>query len=363
MVASGGASTFEQVRLFVLKRSKRSAPSSQTAKYTVARDVLIELQKLELIQAGVLPRTQSMLQSHSDAPCQLTESGRSLAHLYHTSAGRAYDHLLLAWINHHPHFRAFIIRVHQQPLYVPDVTSIKQLGSELKAEENLDALARRISTHCLKRLATVSFPTAKADAFTFAVGERVQDLGRTAFADLDAKKWVDTMQDRIIIPALLTAESLHFTDAVTFQHVLKAAKDFFAASWTSSHPQYSLRVIFPTCEFLPSIASDPPATVTGIVHHGKAYASPRFVTALKTAYDQVAKRNAYADAYAVRALVCIDLKIQPMVFDACLGELLARGPTSELTIYTEVPFGPPPQGEDYVGTDPNRISLLKVASS
>jgi hypothetical protein len=362
--SSGGRSTFEQVRQLILKRSPRAAPVSQTAKYTVARDVLLDLQRLELIQAGMLPRTQSQLESLSDAPCELTNAGRALADSYRESIGQAYNQLLLSWINYHPYFRAFITRVHQQPLYVPDVTSVKQIGNDIRSEENLDTLARRITNHCLKRLSAVSFPEAKVEAFTQAIGARVQELGRTTLAGLDTKKWVDTIEDRVVIPALLTAESLPFTDAVTFQHVLKAAKDFLVVSLTTSHPEFSLRVIFPTCEFNPPLTGNSTEAPTQVVHHGKAFATPRFVAALKAAYARVAKTSGdYADAYALRALVCIELQIQAKVFVACLGELLAVGPTPELTIYPELVFDPPPPGEDYIVVAGDRIGLLKITTT
>lgn len=362
LAAGGGRSTFDQVRLFLLKRSQRSAPSSPTAMYTVARDVLIELQKLGLITSGIVPRKQSDLETHSQAPCELTEAGRDLADLHRQSPGRAFDHLLLAWANQHSYFRIFISRLYEQPLYVPDITSIKQLGTEVRAEENLDTLAQRISDHCLRRLAEISFPPAKCERFTYTVGERVQELGRVALAGLDAKKWVDAVQDKVVIPALLTAEGMPFSDAVSFQHILKAGQDFFAASWTSSHPTLSLRVVFSTCDFQPPIADG--QAIAQVIHHGKSFAAPRFVAALKAAYDQVAKpTGAYANAYAIRALVCIELRIQPKVFAACLADLIAAGPTSELTIYTELPFDPPPQGEKYIEIDRNRIGLLKLTSS
>jgi hypothetical protein len=364
IASSGGRSTFEQVRQLILKRSSRAAPASNTAKYTVARDVLLDLQRLDLIQAGMLPRTQSKLETLSEAPCELTDAGRALAEIHRETPGRAYDQLLIAWLNHHPYFRAIVTRVHQQPLFIPDVTSVKQIGNDIRSEENLDTLARRISAHCLKRLAAASFPEAKTEAFTNAIGGRVQDLGRTALAGLDTKKWVDTIQDRVVIPAFLTAESLPFTDAVTLQHVLKAAKDFFVASWTTSHPEFSLRVIYPTCEFNPPLRSDSAAVTTQVAHHGKAFASARFVSALKRAYDRVAgPHGSYADVYALRALVCIELQIQPKVFAACLGELLAAGPTPEMTIYPDLPFDPPPQGEDYVEVGRDRIGILKITTS
>src|SRR5262249_3909214 len=105
LATSGGRSTFDEVRLFLVKRSPRSAPSSRSALYTVARDVLLDLQRLELIQMGTIPRTQSRLETLSDAPCELTDAGRELAGLYKESAGRAFDRLLLAWLNHHTYFR------------------------------------------------------------------------------------------------------------------------------------------------------------------------------------------------------------------------------------------------------------------
>jgi len=359
LAASGGRSTFDEVRLFLVKRSQRSAPASRSAMYTVARDVLLDLQRLELLQAGTIPRTQSKLETLSDAPCELTDAGREMADLYKESPGRAFDRLLAAWLNQHPYFRAFIARLHQQPLYIPDVTSVKQFGTEARSDDSLDALACRIVEHCTGRLEPTGFPTSKVEAFTAAVGERVQELGRATVAGLDAKKWVDTVQDKVVIPATLTAEGLPFSDAVTLQHVLKDAKDFFAASWTSSHPQFSVRVVFPTCEFRPSLADE--QIITEVIHHGKSFASERFKEALRTAYERAARRPGdYADAYAVRALVCIALQIQPKVFAACLGELLAD-PASG--IYTDLPFDPPPPGEDYVEIDRTRIAIIKLPLS
>ena len=66
---------------------------------------------------------------------------------------------------------------------------------------------------------------------------RVQDLGRAVLSGLDAKKWVDALQDRVVTPALLTAERMPFTDAVTLQHILRAGRDFFAAGWTTAEAE------------------------------------------------------------------------------------------------------------------------------
>ena len=113
--------------------------------WTVARDVLIELQKLGLVEAGVLPRTQSLAERHADTPCRVTDAGRALADVCKENQGRALDRLLVAWVNLHPYFRAFVTRLHKEPLYIPDVTSVKQIG----AEAGSDQFAERIATGLL----------------------------------------------------------------------------------------------------------------------------------------------------------------------------------------------------------------------
>jgi hypothetical protein len=356
LAGSDEASTFNQVRLHLLKKSARAAPASRMAMWTVARDVLVELQKLGFLEAGVLPRSQSLAERNGGTPCRLTDAGRALAEVYKEDQGRAYDQMLLAWLSQHPYFRSLVARLHQAPLYVPDVTSTKQIGSSRDGN-----VSGRVVSACLKRLEPTNFPSGKAEVFRQGVEERFRDLStNTALSELDAKKWVDAIQDRVVLPAFLQSEQLQF-DAVTFQHLLNAAKQFFSASWTTSHPEYQVRVIYPTCHFTPEVCGG--ALVTEVRHHGKSFAKERFIEALKSAYSRTTKSpGAYANAYGVRALVCIGLQIQPRVFAGCLRDLIVAGPTPELTIYTELPFDPPPPGEEYVEVDRNRIGLLKLVT-
>ena len=361
VASAGRKSTFEQVRLFLAERSQRKAPGSRTAMWTVARDILSDLQKMGLMNVGALPRKQSHAHRYADSPCEMTERGVALTALHKESRGRAFDELLLHWMNEHAYFRVLICRLHQEPLFVPEITSIKEIGVDGLRTAQLNGLAERITDHCLNRLEIAHFANKKVNIFTQNISDRVQHLQQTlALTDLDAKRWVDTIQDKVVTPAFLAAESLPF-DMVTFQHLLKAAKEFYAASWTTSHPDYALRVIFPTCEFRPDIVDNPTAEVCEVIHHGKAFACKRFTTSLAEAYRRLAGSSAgYVDAYKLRALVCVDLQIQPQVFAACLKELIHIGSSSEMTIYTELPFDPPPQGEEYLQIGQNRIGLLKL---
>jgi hypothetical protein len=360
-IASTQKTTFEQIRLRLLVRSNKRAPASRWALGTVVRDALIDLQKLKLIETGILPRKAGMADRYGQTPCAVTEEGRALAELSRLSRGRALDQIMVAWIVHHPYFRILMERLCRSQLYVPDVTSLKQIGADAPSNESLEVVAGRISDNCLKRLAPTDFSQVKAEVFARAVRDRINHLGEAlSLSDLDTKRWVDAVQDKVVLPAFLEAEGLPF-DPVTFQHLLKIAKDFYAASWTTSHPDYALRVIFLTCEFRPELAMQSGGRVTEVVHHGKTFIRLSFVHAFKAAYRRLAKSpGAYVDAYKIRALVCVELGIQPSVFAYCLNDLIEVGPTADLTIYTELPFESPPQGEDYLEIDRNRIGLIKL---
>ncbi len=268
---------------------------------------------------------------------------------------------MVAWIGCHPYFRILIERLCQSALYVPDITSVKQIGADISSIEPLELVTNRILDHCLKRLASAEFPQVKSERFGHAVRDRMNHLREAlALSDLDAKKWVDTVQDRVVLPSLLESEDLPF-DPVTFQHLLKTSRDFYAASWTTSHPDHALRVVFLTCEFRPDITAEPGAMVAEVVHHGRTFASSSFVAAFKTAYRRLEKvSGSYVDAYKVRALVCVELGIQQTVFASCLNDLIEAGPKPGLTIYTELPFESPPQGEDYLEIERSRVGLIKL---
>lgn len=58
---------------------------------------------------SALPRKRSAVERLRETPCELTDAGRSLAMLVSEKQGRgrAYDELLLAWINGHRYFRLY----------------------------------------------------------------------------------------------------------------------------------------------------------------------------------------------------------------------------------------------------------------
>ncbi|MBI3827299.1 MAG: hypothetical protein HY294_15000 [Candidatus Rokubacteria bacterium] len=357
---SAGGRTFDEVRLLLRRRSHR-ASASPDAMSTAARHILDDLQRLGLARVGTLPRKRSEVERLKHTPCEIEEAGALLAARYRESRGRAFDELLVLWMNRHPYFRTFMVRVLRAPLYVPDVTSIKQFNRGLLSKPDPAELAEQIAEGCEKRLLATGYPAERGETLKREIYDRLSEVWRKSMLlELDSKALVDTVEDNVVLPAMLAAEELPF-DAVTFERLLWAAEDFLCAAWTSSHPEFTGRVVFGTCGFEPSPLEGDSA-VTGIIHRGRAFAEERFFPSLASAYRQLAgASHGYVDAYALRALVCAGMGIQPRLFARCLETLLLNLKGEQPKIFTELPFKPPPKGEDYIEIGTRRIGQLKLS--
>ncbi|GEM_PF-3343726 len=361
ITSSESRCTFDQVRNFLYKTAKRKAPPSREASWTVARDVLSDLQRFGFLKAGTLPRKRSEVERLRETPCEISESGSELARVYREKRSEAFNKLLIAWMSGHPYFRVFTVRLLQAPMYIPDITGIKQLGKDLPFPPKLDILAERIKESCTTRLALVDYPTKRGAVFNSFVDKRLKMLGDFASgAHLDAKKLVDVIEDNVVVPALLEAEDLHF-DSITLQHLIGCAQDFYSGSVTSSHPSFNGRVLFSTCDFSPDPVPNPSAEVSEVIHHGRSFVSSRFGDSILSGYKRLAgSSQSYVDIYALRALVCVELTIQPSVFTLCLEQLMDEGPQKGLGVYTELPFTPHPASESYVEIRKRRIGMIKL---
>lgn len=353
-------STFDVVRSHLLKQSARSAPGSREAMWAIARDVLSELSRLGYGEVGPLPRKRSEVLRLSGTPCALTSDGRRIGMLYKQHRSKAFDDLLIAWLSQHPYFRKFTQRILAGELFVPDITSIRQVATET-GEIDLAKIPDNVLKNIASRLPNGDF-SEKWTSFSQSILDRFTELTkRTQLVHLDAKKLVDIIEDAVVLPSFLDAENIP-CDAVTFQHLLRAAQDFLSVGWTASHPNFTGRVVFRTCSFV----ADENAEVwkpTQVIHHGVSFAERKFAPALIAAYhDLVAGNPTYVDAYALRAIVCTNLKIQPIVFERCLASCIGNRDVGGMKIFTELPFTPPPTGEDYIKVGSDRIGLIKLSN-
>jgi len=356
-----GASTFDALRIHLLGASRRKAPNTATAMWTVARDILTELEKLKLAEVGILPRKLSDVERLKESPSKISKAGAEFARLYTEKAGRAYDALLIRWLAEHPYFRRLMARLLESPLLIPDVTNLRQLGLDGAKGMSAPAVSANLVANCSSRMEAAEWSPNKLAALRSGIERRAMEQAE-AFSSghIDAKRLVDVVQDGIVLPAFLEAEGLPF-DPVTFQHMLKCAQEFFCAAWTTSHPRFNGRIVFATCEYDVPFDSDTRTAPSEVVHHGVSYAEPIFAKAITQAYVAAAgSTSAYVSAYGVRAIVCVDLRIPLVVFARSLESLISAGSQAELAIYTELPFEPPPQGESYVEVGKRRIGRLKV---
>ena len=361
LAAGDGKTTFERVRAHLLRESSRKAPATHEAMWTIARDVLSELGRLGYANVGPLPRKRSEVTRLANTPCEVTLAGRSLGESYRLRPAHAYDELLAAWLSQHPYFWIFTNRVLTEPLFVPDITSIKQISNE-RGEIEISRVPELVLKSCEDRLIRSRFHPEKLPTFRRAIEDRFSVLAKRNHIDqLDAKGLVDVIQDTVVLPALLQAEKLPF-DAVTFQHILRASQDFLTASWTTSHPDFAGRVVFCTFRFERDDETAGRGT-SRVVHHGVSFAEKTFSQALIEAYSKLVRENSsYVNAYALRAVVCLTQQIQPQVFERCLAARIAAKDVAGMKIFTELPFSPPPAGEDYVKSGLDRIGLVKLSS-
>jgi hypothetical protein len=238
---------------------------------------------------------------------------------------------------------------------------MKHLGEAGARERTAEALADSMAASVEARLKAVACPSERLEAVKAGIKRRIAGLAvEIASVRHDTKRLIDLLQDSVLVPALLEAEGLPL-DPVTFQHLTKCSEEFYSAAWTSSHPSFEGRMLFSTCDFVPDPICERESSVVGVAHHGTAYASARFSQTLLTAYNRVVGTSAgYADPYALRAVVCLELRIQPPVFAACLDSVIAAGSSGNIVVYTELPFAPPPSGEHYVEVGRRRIGRLKL---
>src|SRR5207302_5332561 len=113
LIANSPKTRFEDVRLFLVRASTRRAPASADAKWTTARDVIGELQRLGFVVGVAIPRQKKDLIRFRQSVIDVTGDGAKLADNYGNNRGHAFNELLGRWLQYHPYFRSFLGRLLQ----------------------------------------------------------------------------------------------------------------------------------------------------------------------------------------------------------------------------------------------------------
>lgn len=104
-IARSKTATFEQIRAAIVRFAARRSPASADAKWTTARDVLAELQRLGYVAGGPIPRQKNVLARLRESFFEVTPEGLKMATSYESGPSRAFDELLQVWLRHHPTLR------------------------------------------------------------------------------------------------------------------------------------------------------------------------------------------------------------------------------------------------------------------
>jgi hypothetical protein len=277
-----------------------------------------------------------------------------LAETYGASIGKGLDLLLLMWLNRHPYFRKLAARLEHGPLKIPRIGGPRELGLDAESRTNPDVLFDRLAKAFRARV------ELNSDASLLVLRTKFDSLiRRHDLKEMDPKRLADFLDDSVVCPAFLDAEGITF-DTRTFEVLIRAGKEFLSCAATTAAPDFDGLVVFATAEFTPS-ASPVSEPVIAVKHRGVSFASPGFLTSLSNAYSRLSQGSqGYVDAYAVRAAVCLELGVQPKVFETCLSHAIQHQPSQGVQVFTELPFAPPPAGEDYLEIARSRIGRLKI---
>jgi hypothetical protein len=105
-------------------RDLASRVGHQDKMWSTTADLLAEGMHLGFVESDKLPSSRRYLEQYRDRTYKLTELGREMAQLASDPAltGALYDRLLETLIDRHPHFRALLRALSENPLIFPEVT-------------------------------------------------------------------------------------------------------------------------------------------------------------------------------------------------------------------------------------------------
>jgi hypothetical protein len=354
IASASDAVPFDDVRIALQQVSlARPSPLLRTAMLSTTRDVLADLRRLKLIDlVGPLPRPSQTVQK--ECLCRLTLAGIDMARKFQNDKGLGYDALFALWYEFHPHFATLITRLQSRPFFLPEFTGAKHLSPELIKTLDTGIFAEGIAAKTVAKLPAQFFEHVSSERVILEVTSRAAELhSKTSMETVvDPQQAVEKIQDTVVAPAILACEGLEF-DRVSLKHILKAARDFFACSSTTMLPDCDSRTYFITSH-LDQGENDK----THIVHHGVRYAEDSFGAVMRSCYEMLNMGGmSWVDAYALRAQVCVDLRIQQEVFNRCLGEYVERNPGG---VGTELAFKCGPAGEKPIEVRGKEIGLIKL---
>ncbi len=360
------STTLENIRLrLCLEREKKRKGDYL---WSTARDSVVELRKLGLVDTTATPRDRKQYERLKDTAVAVTKEGLSLLQLFETERNSAYDKLFILMYKAHSYLRRLALTLDQKDLAVPVLSSFKdhvapRYGSASVLIDDLsngifdiDPLLRNIEERISRQLEDFEIRDIKD-----GVQQVVDQTTAAATAEEPsefAKKFLLRLND-VVIPVVLRRYGMDF-DYRTHRTLWQLGHDFQVWWATSSHPGYRSTCVFKTAHLR---ISENREALDGISYpNSLATVRENFLEKLYNAYviHNRLMGNTYVPAWELRAIFCHEQRCQPAVFNVLLEEHYKGAPPYSVQLEIERTR---PRHEGAVMVGKRRIGTIRVMSS
>lgn len=357
------STTMENIRLRLCLDRKKKRKGDYL--WSTARDAVIELRKLGLVDISATPRDRKQYERLKDTEVALTKEGLSLLQLFQTELAAAYDNLFILMYTAHPYLRRLALTLGQEDLVVPVLTSFK------------DHVASRYASASIL-VDEVSTGVFDIDPLLINIGERIgrqlddleirdirdgvhQVVDQTKAAAISeepsefAKKFLLRLNDAVV-PVVLRRYGMEF-DYRTHRTLWQLGHDFQLWWATSSHPRYKGTIVFRTADLR---VSEDRETLDGISYPNcLVTVRENFLEKLYNAYIMHSRlvSNTYVPTWELRAIFCHEQRCQPAVFNVLLEEHYRGVPPYSVHLEIERTR---PRHEEAVMVGKRRIGTIRV---
>jgi len=301
-----------------------------------------ELQRLGLLNVTSIPKAKKAYEQLKERPIVATELGLRLSDRLKENRAEAYDQLFSAMFAAHPYLRAFVRLIRERDLFVPVVTSLKDLSPKYGSAGSLveDVSRNSLDLESFFRILRMRLNRVErelSDEEQTEIGQRIDVLlaGIAPAANSDeptefAKKFLSKLND-YVLPVLFNKEGLTF-DFRTHQILWAFGQEWKLWQSTSDHPDYDGRIIFRTATIALSATEDRVEAL--VFDSGLAKTRENFLGKLYEAYLKVQRRtkDTYILAWQLRAVFCLDNRCQESVFSRLMEEHYTGSDEFELTL-------------------------------
>jgi hypothetical protein len=328
----------EDLRLKICSNRKKS-PSGDRF-WSIARDSVMELQRLRMVDARALPKDRHSYERLRRNNIKITPEGSQILDCFLRDRGAAYDDLFCRMYVAHPYLRSLVKALLRGEIHAPVLTSFKEQVSDRYASahplvEDISRKKMDVNSLCeiLEKRLRRTLNKEEQASIRDGVGHLLEEWARAATIGeppVFAKSFLQKLND-VVLSSVLLSDGLGF-DFKTHQTLWAFGETWKLWESTARHPDWDLRLIFKTATIVPSASAE--AIVDLKFDSGLQETRANFLEKLFNAYQKLQKKNrgTYVVVDELRAVFCYDNRCQESVFDTLVGELYEGSDEYELNM-------------------------------